>query len=255
MPPRTREKRTVKAVAGLSVVVLGVLGFASYKLVVNAGKPAADAHAAARTSSAAGTAAASAPGPSPAAPSAAASTASASASPPVASSASPPVASSAGSPAASSPVAAAQTLRPVSAMAFGPAGTADGDGMAQAGLVIDRNPESYWRSDWYATAHFGALQQGTGLLIDMGRTATITDVQVTLGAATGADLEIRAGNTAGLASLTRVAASAGAGGTVQFKLASPVRARYVLLWFTALPPDGVGTYQVQVNEVTVTGQP
>jgi hypothetical protein len=236
-PVRTREKRTVKAVAGLSVVVLGVLGFASYELVANAGnsgKPSA----AARTSSAQ-TAGAQAQSPSSSAPSSAA----------------PSPSASAVSPSASPSVMVAQTLGPVSAAAFGPAGTSDGDGTAQAGLVIDRNPGTYWRSDWYSTAHFGALQPGTGLLIDMGRTDTITAVQVVMGAAPGADLGVLAGNTASLASLTRVAASAGAGGTVQFKLSSPAHARYVLLWFTALPPDGVGTYQAQVNEVTITGQP
>jgi hypothetical protein len=242
-PARTREKRTVRAVAGLSVVVLGVLGFASYELVNNAGhsgKPSAASGAAAHTS-AAQTAGAqaqspSAPAPSvgPLSPSPSASEVSASASP---------------------SVTAAQMLGPVSATAFGPAGTSDGDGVAQAGQVIDGNPATYWRSDWYSTAHFGALQPGTGLLIDLGKTVTITGVRVVLGAAPGADLDIRAGNTAELASLTQVAASVGPGGTVQLKLTSPAHARYVLLWFTALPPDGVGTYQVQVNQVTVTGQP
>jgi hypothetical protein len=249
-PVRTREKRAVKAVAGLSVVVLGVLGFASYELVNNAGhsgKPSAGAaaggpgqsNAAARTSAAQTAGTPGAQSPSSSAPSSAASSPSASA---VSASASPSV-------------TAAQTLGPVSAAAFGPAGTSDGDGTAQAGLVIDRNPGTYWRSDWYSTAHFGALQPGTGLLIDMGRTDTITGVRVVMGTAVGADLGVLAGNRASLASLTRVAASAGAGGTVQFKPTSPAHARYVLLWFTALPPDGVGTYQAQVNEVTITGQP
>ncbi len=240
VPVRTREKRIVKAVAGLSVVVLGVLGFASYKLVSNAahsGKPAAGQAAGAAGTPNARTSATGAPTPS------------------VSVSASATTASASASASASPSVAAARTLQPVSAVAFGPDGTAGGDGVAQAGLVIDGNVASYWRSDWYSTSRFGGLQQGTGLLIDMGRTETVTGVVVVLGAAHGADMQIRAGNSADLASLTRVASSAGAGGTVLFKLTSPVHARYVLLWFTALPPDGVGTYQVQVNEVTVTGQP
>jgi hypothetical protein len=52
-----------------------------------------------------------------------------------------------------------------------------------------------------------------------------------------------------------VATSAGAGGTVQLTLASPVRARYVLIWFTKLPPDRAGTYQVSVYRIAVQGQP
>lgn len=253
-PVRTREKRAVKAVAGLSVVVLGVLAFASYELVNDAGhsgKPSAGAAPGGRSNAAPGgqsSAAAGGPGQSNAAQTQGPSS-------PGPSSAAPSPSASPGSASASPSVTAAQRLGPVSAAAFGPAGTSDGDGKAQAGLVIDRNPGTYWRSDWYSTAHFGALQPGTGLMIDMGRTDTITAVQVVMGTAAGADLELRAGEVAGLSSLTRVASSAGPGGRVAFKLASPVHARYVLLWFTALPPDGVGTYQVQVDEVTVTGRP
>ncbi len=36
--------------------------------------------------------------------------------------------------------------------------------------------------------------------------------------------------------------------------ATPERARYVLVWFTRLPPDNAGTYQVLVHQVTVQGQ-
>jgi hypothetical protein len=34
---------------------------------------------------------------------------------------------------------------------------------------------------------------------------------------------------------------------------APVRARYLLIWFTRLPPDNVGTYQATVNGISVTG--
>ena len=38
-------------------------------------------------------------------------------------------------------------------------------------------------------------------------------------------------------------------------LASPAKARYVLLWFTRLPPDDAGTYQLFVHQVTIQGHP
>ena len=70
----------------------------------------------------------------------------------------------------------------------------------------------------------------------------------------GADLQLRAGGTPVLADLHTVATSTGAGRTVQFSLASPAHARYLLIWFTKLPPDNAGTYQASVYRITVRGQ-
>jgi len=39
LPPRKRERRQVKGAAALTVLVLAVLGFASYKFVANAATP------------------------------------------------------------------------------------------------------------------------------------------------------------------------------------------------------------------------
>jgi hypothetical protein len=235
-PARTRERRTVKAIAGLTVVVLAVLGFASYKLVADAGrtsKTAASHRTAAITSTASASSASPAPSPTTASPSP----------------------SPSPSPAPAQTRTQTQTLKPAGAAAFGPGGTTDGDGVQQAGYAIDGNPATDWRTDWYTTSLFGGLQAGTGLLVDMGRTVTVAGVQVTLGAARGANLQLRAGNTATLTGLPQVAAVADASGAVQLKPAKPLQARYVLIWFTALPPDGAGTYQVQVYDVSVTGQP
>jgi hypothetical protein len=38
-------------------------------------------------------------------------------------------------------------------------------------------------------------------------------------------------------------------------LASPAEGRYVLLWFTRLPPDDAGTYQLFVHQVGIKGRP
>jgi len=37
-------------------------------------------------------------------------------------------------------------------------------------------------------------------------------------------------------------------------LTSPAQARYLLIWFTKLPPDNRGTYQASVYRITVRGQ-
>jgi hypothetical protein len=152
----------------------------------------------------------------------------------------------------STPSAPSSVLVPVSATAFGPNGTADGDNPSSASLVLT-DPALGWTTEWYTTAAFGALKTGTGLLLDMGRPVTVTAVLVTLGARPGADLELRAGLTS--ASLTTLTDVADVGGSVDLPLSQPAYAQYILLWFTQLPPDGTGTYQATVHEITVRGQP
>ena len=237
MPLRTREHRRVRWTALLAAVVLAVLGFASYKFVSGAGHTP---NPAAATSPHHVTSGPTAPS---SAPAVQASTAQPSPTPP----------SPTPTPTAS-PVAA-QALSPASVAAFGPAGTADGDHPGRAAQAVAGDPATPWISDWYATANFGDLQSGTGLLLDMGRTVTVTSVRLSLGGAHGADLQVRTGSGASPAELHPVATSSGAGGTVQLTLASPVRTRYVLIWFTKLPPDSAGTYQVSVYRITVHGQP
>jgi hypothetical protein len=140
-------------------------------------------------------------------------------------------------------------LTPARAVAFGPGGPAHGDDPQGASLAIDRSRRTAWSTDWYTTSHFGGLKAGTGLLLDMGHRVTITSARIKLGAVPGADLQLRAGAPATLAGLRPVASATNAHGTIQLRLATPVRARYVLIWFTQLPPDPAGTYQVNVFNV------
>lgn len=148
----------------------------------------------------------------------------------------------------------ARTMTPVSAVAFGPNGTADGDDPQNAARVLT-DPAAGWVSQWYATPYFGDLKQGTGLLLDMGRTITITTVGLTLGSPPGAQLQLRLGTAPNLSTLPVVKTVAATGDQLSVPLTVPVRARYVLLWFTKLPPDGSGTYQAFVHQVTVQGHP
>jgi len=64
---------------------------------------------------------------------------------------------------------------------------------------------------------------------------------------------LRAGNTPSLADLPAVASAADNGGTVTIDLHQPVTVRYLLVWFTRLPPDGSGTYQATIYHLGVTG--
>jgi cytoskeletal protein RodZ len=239
LPIRTRERRRVRWTAFLVVLVLAVLGFAGYKFASGANR---DRHASAAAS----------PRPSP----------------PAGHASSPPATSPAGqgssapvSPATSAPASrsarpeAVRALAPAAVAAFGPAGTGDGDDPQGAALAIAGNPATPWYSDWYATPDFGHLQAGTGLLLDMGRTVTVSSVRVSLTSSSGAGLQLRAGSKPVPSWLPGVASAANAGGTVPFHLSAPVHARYLLIWFTTLPPDAAGTYQAGVYKITVQGQP
>jgi hypothetical protein len=152
---------------------------------------------------------------------------------------------------ASGPVQTAE-VTPVSAVAYGPQGTSDGDNSQNASLALAGKQATPWHTDWYTTARFGNMQAGTGLLLDLGRTVVATSVTIQLGSTPGADLQVRAGTTR--TDLTVVASAADAGGTVRLPLAAQPHIRYVLIWFTLLPPDTAGTYQAYVSRVTLSAR-
>jgi hypothetical protein len=220
------------------VLVLAVLGFAVYKAVAGTG-PAATPAAAPQSSAAGGPAAAASAGVQ-------GSTAPATSATP---SPSAPPSSSSPAPSPSASPVAVSNLPVAGASAFGPGG---GDHPDQARLALSGNPATPWRTDWYASPDFGLLYSGTGLLIDMGRTVTVSSVRISLGIP-GASFQLRAGDRPDAASLRTVATSAGGGGSVTLTPGSPPAARYLLVWFTRLPPDGAGHFQVDVYGITVEG--
>ena len=161
---------------------------------------------------------------------------------------------------APTPTSPAQTqphaMAMASAAAFGPnGGMGTGDDPQDAHLAVNGVRGTAWHTSWYTTPRFGNLYPGTGLIVDMGRPVTVTAVRVTLGPAAGAHFQIRVGNQRALAGMTPVAHSAGPGGVVRLTLATPAQGRYVLVWFTRLPPDPAGTYKAAVYGISVKGQP
>jgi Helix-turn-helix domain len=163
--------------------------------------------------------------------------------------------------AAAAPGATATTAGPnpaptalsiVSAAAFGPAGPSQGDNPSEAALAVDGSAGTAWHTDWYAAADLNG-QPGTGLLLDMGTSVALSSVQVLLGPAPGGTVQLRAGNTPSLADLPVVAMAANPGGALTLRVSAPVTARYVLLWFTQLPPGNAGTYEAFVYNVSVSG--
>jgi hypothetical protein len=152
-----------------------------------------------------------------------------------------------------SPSATPRVLDPVSASAFGPTGISSGDNSSNAPEVIDASTATAWRTQWYASAEFGSLKTGTGLLVDMGKPVRITSVRILMDKATGADVKLYTGAEPVLADERVQASVSGVGGEVDLTLARPERARYLVVWFTLLPPDSAGTYQAIVYNIEVTG--
>jgi hypothetical protein len=74
-------------------------------------------------------------------------------------------------------------------------------------------------------------------------------------ARSGASLQLRAGAKPVSSWLPTVASAASTGGAVRLRPAAPVHVRYLLIWFTQLPPDNAGHYQASVYRITVKGQP
>jgi hypothetical protein len=145
-------------------------------------------------------------------------------------------------------------LQPAAAIAFGPGGAAQGDNPQLASQALGGKSDESWHTSWYTTAHFGGLQNGTGLLLDMGKNVTVTSAQLTLGVARGASLQLLAGNRPQMADLHPIAtASDAGGGSLVLRPARPAQARYLLIWFTQLPPNHAGTYEAWISDIAVKG--
>lgn len=143
--------------------------------------------------------------------------------------------------------------RPPLVQSFDP----EGDGKENddaAGLAVDRDPTTSWETDTYrGNPHFGGLKSGVGLLLDLRRPVAVSIAELAL-SAPGADVQIRAGNAAPTqANDLRLVSSATHTSThPRMTFDRAVRARYWLVWFTSLPPDG-GGYRVGVAEIALLG--
>jgi putative peptide zinc metalloprotease protein len=158
---------------------------------------------------------------------------------------------------------AAAVLMPVSAHGFdaltGPGSDPGDENDDLARYAIDGNPSSAWQTQHYfGNPVFAGLKTGTGLILDMGRPIRLRSVTVTFGPAPGADVSIEVGNhntraTSTLSTFTTVARAQDIGGTYTFTCTGPARGRYVLIWFTKLPPAGSGGFQARIFNIVVRG--
>ena len=124
-------------------------------------------------------------------------------------------------------------------------------------------PATAWHTQYYlSNPRFGGLKNGTGLILDMGLPVKLSSLTVSFGAVPGADVDIKVGNSdirspAALAHVHHGEQQGRVGGTVTFGVHSALTGRYVLIWFTRLPPQtagSAGTYEAEIFSVTVRAQ-
>jgi transcriptional regulator with XRE-family HTH domain len=147
------------------------------------------------------------------------------------------------------------TLLPIAAAeAFGPGGLGDGDNPSGAAYVLASRPPLPWSTNWYASPKFGMLKSGTGLLLTLDHQSTITSVRIDLTGYQGVNLQLKVADGTAPQDFKVVATADNTGGTVRLTLRDPASARYLLIWFTQLPPNGAGEYQESVYHVLVNGR-
>jgi hypothetical protein len=142
----------------------------------------------------------------------------------------------------------------VTAKDFDPQGT---DGRVENSdlvpLAIDGDPETSWRTSSYNQQLGPAgLKTGVGLVLDLGRTRGIRQVDIaTLGGPTSLSVYVTGQAPTGVADLTPVGTATGTG-ALTVELDEAVSGRYVTVWLTALPQVD-GSYRGTVADVVVAG--
>lgn len=153
-----------------------------------------------------------------------------------------------------SPVAQPAIITPSAASGFDALNPADSynENAALAKNVLDGAPAG-WHTQYYDSAHFGGLKAGTGMIIDLGKPTQVTSLTVQFGSTPGADVQIKVGNSAArsaanLNSMITIASKNDVSGSTTFTAAHPVTARYLVIWFTKLPPlpGQPGHYEAQI---------
>lgn len=167
-------------------------------------------------------------------------------------------------PGRSTPLTSVTQLRPLRAQGFDPLTTVSADPTNEesqdAKYAIDGSMQTDWSSQWYASPEFGHLKAGSGLMIDMGRAVRFSTVTVTFGADPGAQVKLLVGNSnarskQNLESMKEISSASNPTGPYTFRITSQASGRYLVIWFSRLPPQpgATGKYEAQVFNVTIKG--
>ncbi|MGW5784699.1 protein kinase family protein [Streptomyces sp. NPDC003757] len=147
---------------------------------------------------------------------------------------------------------ASQPIAIAGAHDYDPFGSDGSEYPENVGKAYDGDPGTYWQTSHYASADFGRLKQGVGLVVDLGKVQQVGKVTVTFGGDTS--VELRSGGASGsepqsFEGYTKVAD--GNGTTVELKPDKELRTRYLLVWLTELPLTE-GQFRGRVADIKVT---
>jgi hypothetical protein len=146
-----------------------------------------------------------------------------------------------------------------SSVVLKPVGATAADNPGEAAAAIDGSTSTDWHSQFYiGNPVFGGLKKGSGLIIDMGTKVKLSQVQVLFGTTGPSSVNIGIGNSDDPTSdsgFTTVANSSAAQGNTKFSVSKSAEGRYVMIWFTKLPPEqgNTGNFEAQVYNVVVRG--
>ncbi|MEV7369850.1 serine/threonine protein kinase [Streptomyces sp. NPDC090301] len=147
-------------------------------------------------------------------------------------------------------------LKPVtieSAQDFDPLG--NGSEKPQAiSLAYDGDPSTYWYTENYRGLGFANLKTGVGLVLDLGKAQSISEVDLSFVGDTSVELRTAPSDATSQPSQpdSYTTQAKGQGSQVALKLTKPVTTRYVLVWLTELPSND-GGYRGKLSEVKIMG--
>lgn len=138
--------------------------------------------------------------------------------------------------------------RVVGAVDFDPEG-GDGENGDLAGLAVDGDPATAWRTETYRSAAFGGAKSGVGLAVELGGAGAVSSVGVdTTGDGWSARVYVGDGSATTIDGWgPALAAGDDLGSSARFTIDPPVRGSVVLVWLTRLPSSG----RLEITEVRV----
>jgi hypothetical protein len=160
------------------------------------------------------------------------------------------------------PTAKLVALTPAAAHGFDPLNLSDGtdENSYMAGNVLTGSGGGWATQQYEGSPYFGHLKAGSGLILTMSGPVRVQSITVTFGNVPGADVQIKVGNSnvrspGNLQSMTTIASATDVSGTHTFTATIQKTARYVVIWFTKLPPMPTkhGWYMAQVFSVSIKG--
>lgn len=120
-----------------------------------------------------------------------------------------------------------------------------------ADFAIDGNALSAWSTDTFSSPDLSSSAAPVGLVLDLGTARAVSAVRLEL-TGTGSSVSIRVGSDpqAAPATWASLAEAEGITDSIDLRSPRPVLGRYVLIWFTRLPPADSG-FAGGLREVSV----